>query len=262
MRLILTIAYDGRPFHGWQSQPSGNTVQDRLESALSEILGGNADDNPRVHGSGRTDTGVHALAQVAHFDLPAEPSLTPSDWLRALNANLPPAIRITACTEATAPGFHARFSATGKTYRYDLYTGPVLPPLLHGLAWHRPRGVDVALLEQCCRLFEGTHDFTNFATNRRNETEEQRNDPATTTRIIHKVSLSTAPAQPHLVSLTFDGSGFLYHMARLLTGSAVRVAQNRRPIDWLQTLLENRDAPKSSFCAPPDGLHLIRVHYS
>src|SRR5687768_9845045 len=108
MRLRLTIAYDGRPFAGWQSQPGGNTVQDHLESALAKIL--KMEKPPAVHGSGRTDTGVHALGQVAHFDAPDDCRMDHGAWLRALNVHLPPAIRVMDVS-ATPPGFHARFDA-------------------------------------------------------------------------------------------------------------------------------------------------------
>ncbi|MBC7978979.1 MAG: tRNA pseudouridine synthase A, partial [Armatimonadetes bacterium] len=117
MRLMLTIAYDGRPFLGWQSQAGGNTVQDLLNEALEAV----AKQPLRLHGSGRTDTGVHALGQTAHFDAPEGTNMNPFNWVPALNTKLPPAIRVMSCQEVSAD-FHSRFSALGKTYFYDLCT--------------------------------------------------------------------------------------------------------------------------------------------
>ena len=123
-RIKLTIAYDGAPFEGWQSQPGGNTVQDHLERAIAEVAG----DAIRVSGSGRTDTGVHALGQVAHFDPPEGSRMDAGAWLRALNTKLPAAVRVLDA-EGVAGDFHARFSATAKTYQYQIDTAPVLHPL-------------------------------------------------------------------------------------------------------------------------------------
>ena len=257
MRLKLIIAYDGRPFQGWQSQPSRNTVQDHLEKAATEIAGGSP--KIHVHGSGRTDTGVHALGQVAHFDPPENTSLAPADWHRALNAKLPPAIRIIECTEVS-PDFHARFSAIGKTYCYEIITGRVLPPHQHGLAWHVPIELDLHKLGAALTLFQGTHNSQNFAAFRGTESDEQKADPQTTTRTIHAASLKQ-PA-PGKLTLIFNGSGFLYKMVRLLTGSALRVAAGRDDLKTLHQLLNDPAShQKSNHCAPPDGLYLVEVSY-
>ncbi len=128
IRLKLTIAYDGRPYTGWQSQPGGKTVQDHLQQALGEI----AKQPMVIHGSGRTDTGVHALGQVAHVEVPQPTTMRPGNWLRAMNSKLPATIRVMACEEAPEE-FHARFSACGKIYHYDICTAPVLPPI--GPGW-------------------------------------------------------------------------------------------------------------------------------
>ncbi|MDD5198583.1 MAG: tRNA pseudouridine synthase A, partial [Terrimicrobiaceae bacterium] len=157
----LTIAYDGARFSGWQSQTGGGTVQDAIETALAKI----AKAKITLHGAGRTDAGVHALGQVAHFDAPADSRMAPADWLRALNANLPAAVRILRTSHARAD-FHARFSATGKIYRYELFTGAVLPPHRHERAWHVPGGVDAARLRETLQIFIGSHDFRAFTANR------------------------------------------------------------------------------------------------
>lgn len=251
MRLRFTIAWDGRPFAGWQSQPHGNTVQDFMEAAVAKVLKSPAP--VRVQGSGRTDTGVHALGQIAHCDVPDGWRMDVAAWRRALNVHLPPAIRVLEVTPA-AENFHARFDAAGKTYRYRLWTGDVLPPLEAGLAWHVPQPLVLQALEAACRQCEGKHDFASFAANRGDGKDEGRD----TVRSIWRVQVEgTGP----LVSLTFHGSGFLYRMVRLLTGSIVRVAQGRAPLSWLEHLLNAPPGEKSHYAAPADGLCLMSVDY-
>jgi tRNA pseudouridine38-40 synthase len=248
-RFRLTLAYDGRPFTGWQSQPSGQTVQDTLEAAIRKIL----PDHPlRVLASGRTDAGVHALGQVVHFDIPGEKTLPPEAWLRALNVHLPPSVRVLV-SDQVPDTFHARFDAVGKTYRYRIWTGPILPPLEAGLAHHHPRPLDAALLAQACQALAGTHDFTNFAAFRGNEDGTEDN-----TRTLWSV----VPEQTgDLLTLTFHGSGFLYKMVRLLTGAILRVAVGRESLTWLTDLLHRHVPDKCAHVAPAAGLYLVAVHY-
>jgi tRNA pseudouridine38-40 synthase len=249
MRLKLTIAYDGRPYNGWQSQACGNTVQDFIARALAEV----AKKPVPLHGSGRTDTGVHALAQIAHFDAPPEISMNPFNWVPALNCKLPPTIRIMACEEVAAD-FHSRFSATGKIYRYDLCTDPVLPPLKAGLAWHLPRQLDADVLWDALALYLGRHDFHAFAAYRGNETPE-----IDWCRTIESIELTTLQDG---YRITYTGDGFLYKMVRLLTGGAVHAAQGRMRLDDLAALLDQPAGlplGKSPLCAPADGLYLESV---
>jgi len=248
MRLKLTIAYDGRPFGGWQVQPNADTVQARIERALAEV----AKEPLRLHGSGRTDAGVHALAQVAHFDAPEGGSMNPFNWVPALNTKLPASIRIMDCEEVEA-SFHARFSATAKTYTYRLSLSPILPPFDAGLAWHLPRQLDPETLREALALFEGRHDFRAFAANRGNETEA--------TDYHRTISQATFSATEDGYLLTFTGEGFLYKMVRLLTGAAVQAAQGRYRLDDLAALVESPSGTKSPLCAPPDGLTLASVSY-
>src|SRR5438046_7539770 len=159
-RLKLIIAYNGVPFAGWQSQSHRNGIQDHLERAFERIGGKRV----RVHGAGRTDAGVHALAQCAHVDL-AEDGLSTARWREALNALLPPAIRVLHC-RYVSQNFHARLSAKGKSYRYRIWTASVLPPFEYGRAWHVPRPLDLELLKKVAKLFVGTHDFSAVAANR------------------------------------------------------------------------------------------------
>lgn len=251
MRLKLVIAYDGRPYNGWQSQVGGNTVQDFILRALEEV----AKQPVKLHGSGRTDTGVHALGQTAHFDPPPEISMNPFNWVPALNSKLPATIRVMACEEVAAD-FHSRFCATGKIYHYDLCTEPVLPPLKAGLAWHLPRLLDASVLEQALAFYVGRHDFHAFAAYRGNELPDMDWH-----RTIHRAELE------HLADgyrITYAGDGFLYKMVRLLTGAAIHTAQGRLRMEDLTALLDQ--APglplgKAPNCAPPDGLYLQQVIY-
>ncbi len=251
MRLKLTLAYDGRPFNGWQSQACGNTVQDFIHRALGEV----AKQPLRVQGSGRTDAGVHALGQIAHFDAPPEISMNPYNWVPALNCKLPATIRVMACEEVAAD-FHSRFSAIGKIYHYDLCTAPILPPLMAGLAWHLPRQLDASVLAQALDLFRGHHDFHAFAAYRGNEGPDMD-----WRRTIHRADLETLADG---YRITWVGDGFLYKMARLLTGAAVHAAQGRMRMDDLAALLDQPPAlphGKSPVCAPADGLYLQQVLY-
>lgn len=251
MRLKITIAYDGRPFEGWATQPHGNTVQDYLEKVISEV----AKQETRIHGSGRTDTGVHALGQVAHFDVPEGLSMNAYNWLPAVNSKLPATIRVMDCEEV-ARDFHARFGAASKTYTYDLCLAPVLPPLSAGTAWHLPRQLDPDSLSRALDILQGEHCFRAFAAKRGNETEE-----TDYLRCLSQCELLSTEGGYRII---YSGNGFLYKMARLLTGAAVYAAQGRLRLDDLSALLDQpADLPhgRSPFCAPPDGLSLNRVTY-
>lgn len=244
-RLRLLIAYDGRPFAGWQSQAGKNGIQDHIERALQIVSGVFI----RVHGSGRTDAGVHALGQVAHADVPRG-LRQPATWLAALNANLPAEIRILRATRARA-SFHARFSATGKRYLYRIWNSPVLPPLQLRRAWHVPRPLNVAAMRLAAALLTGRHDFAAFAANRGKPESD-------TIRTLRALSLA---ARGPLLTLRFEGDGFLYKMVRLLTGTLVRIGEGKADEAHIRALLAAGGARKSHFVAPAEGLYLDRVHY-
>ncbi|MEM1443733.1 MAG: tRNA pseudouridine synthase A, partial [Verrucomicrobiota bacterium] len=177
-RFQLVLAYDGRPFDGWQSQASGNAVQDFLLQALQSIC----PDISTVQGSGRTDAGVSANGQVAHFDTPAHWRMGGEEWQKALNTKLPAAIRILSCAE-TSVSFHARFDAVGKEYRYRIVTGEVLPPLLVGLAWHRRGLGDPGDLLDILKVYEGKHHFRAFSANRNDGKDETRDTERTISEV-------------------------------------------------------------------------------
>lgn len=244
-RLRMLLAYDGAPFRGWQSQATGDAVQDFLEKVFRQMLGARV----IVHGAGRTDAGVHALGQVAHADVPEE-KLTPERWQLALNANLPAGVRVLRATRAH-PTFHAQYDAEGKIYTYRIWNASFLHPLEIGRAWHVPMAVEVAALRAAATVLEGTHDFASFAANRgRVETD--------TVRTIHRIQVQ---ARGPAITLRFQGNGFLYRMVRLLTGSMVRMAQGRAEEGWLESLLAHPGAPKTKHLAPAEGLYLTRVLY-
>lgn len=245
MRLKLIIAYDGAPFDGWQSQKNRNTIQDHLEAALAKIAG----EKIRVHGAGRTDAGVHALGQCAHVDLPPK-CLQPADWRNALNASLPPQIRVMRCLFVPRT-FHARFSARGKIYRYRISTAPVLPPFEVGRAWHVAGELNDEALRTSARLFVGTHDFGAFSANRGTAV-------ASTTRTIRAVYIRRSAV---LTILHFEGDGFLYKMVRMIAGVIVHCALGRTAVADVRARLLGANLKTARFVAPAAGLTLVRVQY-
>ena len=246
-RIRLTIAYDGSSFQGWQSQRGGNTIQDYIQTALLKVSG----DALRITGSGRTDTGVHALGQVAHFDAPETSSMNAEEWNRALNVNLTPTIRIIRAS-MVGDDFHARFGAKEKTYRYEIDIGPVLNPLRVSRAWHHPEKINPEILRRACSVYIGEHDFSSFAANRKDGKK------INTVRTINSVDVAELP---HGLSITFSGNGFLYKMVRLLVGAAVRVAEEREELSWLEGMLKSPGTSKCQYCATGEGLYLVEVVY-
>jgi len=251
----MTIAYDGAPFAGWQSQSHRNTVQDRLEHAFERLTG----ESVRVHGAGRTDAGAHALAQCAHVDVAKV--FAPARWLEALNALLPPAIRVLRC-RYVSNDFHARLSAKGKTYRYRIWSIPVLPPFEYRRAWNVARPIDLKILKTAAKHFVGTHDFAGFAANRgkpASRTDSSRGErEESTIRTIYSVRVRQ---KGPCVTIEFDGDGFLYKMVRLMVGSLVKCAIGKMRIEDVVARLESSQTGAARFAAPAEGLLLVRVRY-
>jgi tRNA pseudouridine38-40 synthase len=244
MRLQLEIAYHGTGLNGWQSQACGNTVQDCLEKAFLALCR----ERIPVHGAGRTDAGVHAEAQCAHADVPND-RLSLREWLPALNAHLPDAIRVMKIHEAPSD-FHARFSAKGKIYSYTVWNGPALHPLMKDRAWHVPGALDFEKLQRACELFTGTHDFAAFSLRR-------SNGPEQTVRTIHSIENQIAEQK---IELIFEGEGFLYKMVRILSAAIIRHAIGKVEIDELAVQLRST-TPAFMHTAPAAGLCLVRVIY-
>ena len=244
-RLKFIVAYNGGAFAGWQSQTHHKTVQDELERAFHKI----SDEKVRVHGAGRTDAGVHALAQCAHVDLP-DRRLSLERWTKALNSTLPPAIRILRC-QFMPQNFHARFSATGKLYRYRIWAAPILPPLKFGRAWHISSPLDVDLLKTAGKKFVGTHDFAVFAANRGKKKQD-------TMRTIWSVQIRRSGPR---IAIEIAGDGFLYKMVRLMVGAMTQVALNKMNVDEIVARLKSGHTDGSRFVAPAKGLYLVKIWY-
>ena len=246
-RLKLIVAYDGGPFAGWQSQSGGNTIQDHLEAALRTVAG----ETVRVHGAGRTDAGVHAIGQCAHVDVPTR-SLDSERWVHALNASLPPTIRVLR-TRYVSADFHSRFSAKGKTYRYRIWNDRVLPPLELGRAWHVPAPLDPDAVRAATAMFVGTYDFAAFAAN--------RGKPEQST--VRSISRAQVRGSGKSITVEFSGDGFLYKMVRLMVGSVVRCGLGKMHPAEIRERLASRSslAAGKQFVAPAHGLILVRVRY-
>lgn len=252
-RFLFTCAYDGAPWRGWQSQIGGETVQDVIEEAMARIL-----KSPlRICSAGRTDAGVHALAQRFHADVPETCRMSADAWRAALNAHLPASIRIMQVEEAP-PDFHARFSAVGKVYEYRIYCGAVLPPHLAGRAWHHPVPLNLSALREALSLYCGRYDFRRFSARRGNEPAVP--PPDFYFRTIYSAVCSR---EGDVLRLRFHGDGFMYRMVRMLVGSACRVAAGRMsPAELQAPLLDPQCTARPLHCAPADGLYLLEVLYA
>jgi tRNA pseudouridine38-40 synthase len=258
------LAYDGTPFHGWQVQPSLPTVQGTLAHAIHRITG----ESVLPQGSGRTDTGVHALAQVASFAL--EAPIPVANLHRALNRALPPSIRVLSL-EIAPPGFHARHSATGKTYEYRIFPSRLSPsqpaicsPMLAPYVWACPFTLHLPSLQHAVQSILGTHDFTSFAasdpdlTTRTAEPSTDQPLHATNIRTIHH---SAWHQQDDLLIYRVTGSGFLHHMVRNLVGTFAEIGTGRLPADAIPTILATRNRSSAGPTAPARGLFLVEVAY-
>jgi tRNA pseudouridine38-40 synthase len=244
MRTIrLTLEYDGTAYLGWQRQPQGMTVQQALEEAVARITGA----MPSVVGSGRTDAGVHARGQVAHFKTPS--AMPAATFHRALNALLPRDIVVLGAEEAAAD-FHARFSARGKRYAYTIWNDPVRPVLKRHIVWHCRRRLAVDRLRAASECLLGTQDFRAF--------ESSGAAAKTTTRTVTLAEWSRNG--PELV-FAVEADGFLYNMVRSIVGSLVEVGLGKRAPEWIRELIASRDRTKAGPTAPPRGLCLVRVDY-
>lgn len=251
-RIFFCCSYDGVPFRGWQSQQGGGTLQDTLETVFASIL----KEPIRIAASGRTDAGVHARGQCFHADVPEGCRMLPAAWVAALNAKLPPSIRIWDA-KVVGSSFHARFSATGKVYEYLICRSAVLSPFLAGRVWHLPHEFDVSLLEKALHCYVGTHDFRRFAARRGNEPE----NPPADFYIRHIYAATVREQAENVLCLRFHGNGFMYRMVRLLVGTAHQVARGRMSVPQLTAMLEQPLGEKSRYCAPAHGLYLHQVLY-
>ncbi len=243
----LTIAYDGTAYEGWQVQKIGTGVQEKLEEALAKLF----PCHPRAHSSSRTDTGVHALGMVAHFEVPrAESRMTARKLGLAINAHLPEDIRVLAAA-AAGPAFHARFSARGKQYRYFVWNHPAMNPLLRRSAWHVPRPLDLAALRAAAAHFVGRHDFQSFTAN-------PGYARGSTVRTLTRCDVKSSA---RLLTFIIEGEGFLYKMCRGMIGTLVQVGLGKFPAGEIKNMLARRDRRVAGMTAPAHGLVLWKVKY-
>ena len=243
-QLKLTIAYDGTRFVGWQRQAEGESIQGLLEQVLARFEGAPV----TVHGAGRTDAGVHALGQAASVSVAFDHDVR--TLARALNAQLPEDVRVLDVSEAP-PGFHARFSATAKTYRYQIRAGVVAPPFDRAFVWQLPEALDVGAMDRAARVLLGTHDFSAF----QSAGSDTRDAVRTLTRS------EVAPGDGGLVRYEVSGNGFLRHMVRAIVGTLVEVGRGRWSAADVAGILAGADRGVAGATAPAHGLVLVRVDY-
>ncbi len=251
MRTVkLLISYDGTGYCGWQRQNNSPTIQAEIEHAASIIC----DHSITIHGAGRTDAGVHALGMSAHFQTLS--TVTCSKLVKGLNALLPAQIRILEA--ADHPGnFHARYWATGKTYRYSFFTGTIQCPRRRLFESHYPSVISSSAVNSCLEIVIGTHDFSSF------ETSGTRDKTITTGKGAIR-TLSSAhleQPEPEGYHLFFSGDGFLRHMIRNLAGTIIQVGQGKRTVNEFERILQCRDRQQAGPTAPAHGLTLISVDY-
>jgi tRNA pseudouridine38-40 synthase len=243
-RFRIELSYEGTVYDGWQSQPSGNTIQDKLEAAVKKITG----ETLRFIGAGRTDSGVHALAQVAHFD--SDSSIPPQDLLGALNSVLPRDIVIREL-EAVAGDFHALKLSKEKHYDYFIYNSGIHSPFWSRFSWHKRSPLNIGAMREACEMFVGEHDFSSFC--------------ATGSSVANKVRIiknaSVFEKNENLKCITITGTGFLRHMVRIIAGTLVNVGQGKISPREISDIIAARDRTKAGPTAPAKGLFLVRICY-
>lgn len=246
----LTLSYDGTDFHGWQVQPDKPSIQGALAQALERLTG----ERLLPQGSGRTDAGVHALAQVATFQ--ASSSIPLDNLRKALNGSLPDTIRILLVEEAP-PDFHARHCAKVKTYRYRIFRGEVCPPFLARYVTHHPYPLHLGAMEAAAESIIGEHDFTSFAAVDPDKSSGSR-APVSNFRTVFE---SRWAQDKEELIYTVRGNGFLHHMVRNLVGTFLLVGKGSLVADDISPILAAKDRSASGPTAPPQGLYLVNVEY-
>ncbi len=239
----LLIAYDGTAYHGWQTQLNKVTIQETIEKALSIVMKQKID----LTGSGRTDSGVHALGQVANFKADTK---IPEDKIKiALNANLPPDIRILDSVDVDM-SFNARFNALDKTYMYQIYYDRVGNPFYSRYSCFTPQSLDIDKMKEALKLIMGTHDFKGFMAS--------GSYVKTTVRTIYDTKLIK---EGNLLKLYINGDGFLYNMVRIIAGTLIDIGKGTKTIDCIEDALINKNRKVLGQTAPPQGLFLMKVNY-
>lgn len=244
MRYKVTLMYDGSAFHGWQIQPKHKTVQEDIEAILSRMHKRKI----KIYGSGRTDAGVHALAQVFHFD--SELKILPEDWMHALNNQCDKAIRILS-VEIVDDCFHSRFSATSKTYLYRI-NYKEYDPFMRNQVLQYCKPLDVEQIRKTLEVFIGTHDFTTYNSRANDDIVDQ-------VRTIYRFELIDTGSEYQFI---VNGSGFLRYMVRMMVGSLIAVGEGKLTPEQVKSHLEAKSKTISKYNADPCGLYLINVSYN
>lgn len=239
----LSISYDGTDFHGWQSQPDHRTVQDQLETAITKLLG----HRPHMVGSGRTDAGVHALGQVAHFQTSLK--LLPEVVLKVFRFNLPDDVVVWDCVEVPL-SFHAIKDAVSKRYRYVIQDGDIRNPFTRNHCTRVRTVLDIELMRKALKAILGTHDFRCFETNWPNRTSS--------VRTIIDVAVERVN---NLVHIEVEADGFLYNMVRAIAGTLIRIGRKFWPVSAMEEIVSSMDRNKAGPTAPATGLFLLYVKY-
>jgi tRNA pseudouridine38-40 synthase len=243
MRIAIGIEYDGTAYNGWQRQRTGLGVQACLEDALSDV----ADERIEVTCAGRTDTGVHASGQVGHFDTQSDRS--ERGWLLGANSNLPDDVNVT-WVKPVADDFHARFSATARSYKYVILNRLVRSALYRRRAWWVYQPLDHLRMHEAAQILAGEHDFSSFRA-----AGCQASGP------VREVQSISVRRDGDWIVLEVTANAFLQHMVRNITGTLVAIGSGEEQVDWIAALLEHRDRTRGGVAAPPHGLTLVRVDY-
>ena len=242
-RIALGVAYDGRPWQGWQTQPHGLTVQDALETAIASFTG----QHHKTICAGRTDTGVHATAQVVHLDTLID--RPPESWVRGLNAKLPESVSV-QWAQMVPDSFHARFSARARSYTYAVINSRVRQPLWVGRAGWVFQPLSVSLMQQAAQALLGEHDFSSFRSS-----QCQAASPVRTMTVLNIVQ------DGDLIRFQLQANAFLHHMVRNIVGAFLQIGQGRQPVSYMAEILMARDRTLAAPTFAPDGLYLTGVHY-
>lgn len=247
LKFKLIIAYDGAAYQGWQVQKVGTGVQELIETALAKLF----PSKPRLVSSSRTDTGVHALGMVAHFEVPRAEFRMPQRRLAlAINASLPADISVLKAVRVPEK-FHARFDASGKQYRYLVWNSPTMNPLVRSQAWHVPRPLDLKIMRAAAKDFVGRHDFRSFTANRGDNLEDA-------VRTLTKCEIKRSGP---LLTFVIEGEGFLYKMCRGIVGTLVQIGYGRFPPTEVKAMLAHKNRCVAGMNAPAHGLVLWKVFY-
>jgi len=244
--LKLTLEYDGTNYVGWQRQDSGMSIQMLLEDAIAPIEGSRV----TVHGAGRTDAGVHALAQVASVNLTA--SIDPVTLARALNAELPRDVRVLS-VEEMEPGFHARFSARGKVYEYRIVNAAIVSPFIQRYVWHVPTPLEIGDMRLASTALVGAHDFAAF--------QGAGSAAVSSARTVRSITWKEGDGNDVPLVMRIEGDGFLRHMVRNIVGTLVEIGIGRWPASRAAAILASQDRAQAGPTAPPHGLFLVSVEY-